>query len=192
MIIGAVAGGIKFKQAQTSMLVADTRNGLQVAAAQGSAEKADWGIGGALGGASAVGALGAYANTAEGKVVAASFLDNWNNIVQAMRSRPPVQRTSVTAQQPAAEKPAENPPPPAPVPDKKPTTAPEFQKGDVLVGKIGGIRMFVEPSSKSRSVGTLGRNDVVVFLGREVEEFLNVQSERGTGWIEKMLLKKGQ
>ena len=37
----AVAGGLKFKEAQTSMLVADSRSGVQVAAAEGSTKKAD-------------------------------------------------------------------------------------------------------------------------------------------------------
>jgi hypothetical protein len=36
-----VAGGLKFKEAQTSMLVADARSGVQVAAAEGSTKKAD-------------------------------------------------------------------------------------------------------------------------------------------------------
>jgi hypothetical protein len=36
-LLGAVAGGVKFKEAQTSMLVADARSGVQVAAAEGSA-----------------------------------------------------------------------------------------------------------------------------------------------------------
>lgn len=49
-VLGAVAGGVKLKQAQTSMLVADTRTGVQVAAASGSAKKADWGVGGLLAG----------------------------------------------------------------------------------------------------------------------------------------------
>ncbi len=192
MIVGMAAGGVKFKQAQTSMMVADTRNGLQVAAASGSVEKADWGIGGVLGGGSAVGALGAYANTAEGKVVAASFLDNWNNVVKAMRGNPALQRTNTAAQQASAEKPAENPSAAAPIPDNKPAPAPEFQKGDVLVGKIGGIKMFAEPSNRSRTVGTLGRTDAVVFLGKEADEFLNVQGNHGAGWVEKMFLKKSQ
>ena len=33
-------------------------------------------------------ALGGYSNTNEGKVIAASFLDNWNNIVRAVRNNP--------------------------------------------------------------------------------------------------------
>ena len=44
--VGAVAGGLKFKEAQTSMLVADSRSGVQVAAAEGSTRKADLRAGG--------------------------------------------------------------------------------------------------------------------------------------------------
>ena len=33
--VGALAGGVKFKEAQTAMTIADTRSGIQVAAAQG-------------------------------------------------------------------------------------------------------------------------------------------------------------
>src|SRR5687768_11529247 len=44
-VLGAVAGGLKFKEAQTSMLVTDSRSGVQVAAAEGSARKADLKLG---------------------------------------------------------------------------------------------------------------------------------------------------
>jgi len=62
-----------------------------------------------------------------------------------MRGNPALQRTSTAPQQVVAEKPAENPPAAAPIPDNKPVPAPapEFQKGDVLVGKIGGINDVV-------------------------------------------------
>jgi curli biogenesis system outer membrane secretion channel CsgG len=40
-LIGAAAGSLKFKEAQTSMLVTDSRSGVQVAAAEGSSKKAD-------------------------------------------------------------------------------------------------------------------------------------------------------
>src|SRR5450631_3692194 len=40
--LAGVAGGLKFKQAETSMLLVDSRSGIQVASAQGSAEKADF------------------------------------------------------------------------------------------------------------------------------------------------------
>src|SRR5262245_14954911 len=47
---GSVAGGVKFKEAQTSMLLADSRSGVQVAAAEGNASKSDFNIGGVIGG----------------------------------------------------------------------------------------------------------------------------------------------
>ncbi|HET9300412.1 MAG TPA: CsgG/HfaB family protein, partial [Candidatus Polarisedimenticolaceae bacterium] len=47
-MVGAVAGGLKFKEAQTSMLLADARSGLQVAAAEGSTKKADFRAAGVL------------------------------------------------------------------------------------------------------------------------------------------------
>jgi curli biogenesis system outer membrane secretion channel CsgG len=84
-VVGAVAGGLKFKEAQTSMLLADTRSGIQVAAAEGSAKQTDFNLGGALFGGGAGAALGGYTNTNEGKVITASFLDNWNNIVRAAK-----------------------------------------------------------------------------------------------------------
>ena len=74
--VGAVAGGLKFKEAQTSMLVADARSGVQVASAEGSSKKADLALGAALFGSSAAGALGGYTKTKEGKVIAASLKDN--------------------------------------------------------------------------------------------------------------------
>ena len=47
-LAGAIAGGLKFKEAQTSMLLADARSGVQVSAAEGSTRKADLSLGGAL------------------------------------------------------------------------------------------------------------------------------------------------
>ncbi|MEO8754500.1 MAG: hypothetical protein ABI624_17655 [Casimicrobiaceae bacterium] len=58
-VVGAVAGGLKFKEAQTSMLVVDVRSSIQVAAAQGSAQQTDFALGGALLGGGGGAALGA-------------------------------------------------------------------------------------------------------------------------------------
>jgi hypothetical protein len=72
----AVASGLKFKEAQTSMLVADSRSGVQVAAAEGSTKKADLRVGAGLFGGSAGAAGGGYGNTNEGKIIAAAFMNN--------------------------------------------------------------------------------------------------------------------
>lgn len=86
--LGALAGGLKFKEAETSLLIADVRSSLQVAAAEGKASKTDFSIGGLGLGGGALGALGGYTKTPEGKVVAASLLDNYNKIVMTIRDKP--------------------------------------------------------------------------------------------------------
>ena len=85
---GAIAGGLKFKEAQTSMLVADTRSGVQVAAAEGSTKKADIRLGAGLLGGGGGAAGGGYGNTNEGKIIAAAFMDNYNQVVMAVRNDP--------------------------------------------------------------------------------------------------------
>jgi hypothetical protein len=95
--LGSVAGNVKFKEAQTNLLVADVRSGIQVASAEGKASKMNfaldaWGWGG-LGWASG----GGYSKTPEGKLIAASLLDNFNKIVQQIRSKPQLIRTTSQA-----------------------------------------------------------------------------------------------
>src|SRR5262245_29277196 len=63
---GGIAGGLKFKEAQTSMLLTDARSSVQVAAAEGSASKSDFRLGGFLGGVGGggggAGGPGGYSN----------------------------------------------------------------------------------------------------------------------------------
>lgn len=88
-ILGAVAGSMKTSEASTTLMLTDTRSGVQVAAAQGSAHNTDFGFG-ALGiGSGGGGAVGAYSSTPEGKVIAAAFLDSYNQLVQAARAYAP-------------------------------------------------------------------------------------------------------
>src|SRR5688572_8977038 len=100
--LGAVAGGLKFKEAQTSMLVADSRSGVQVASAEGSTKKADLALGVGLFGGGAGGGIGGYGNTNEGKIIASSFADNYNNIVRVVRNDPTLQREVGSLAQEAA------------------------------------------------------------------------------------------
>lgn len=102
-LLSSVSGGVSFKEAETSLLVADVRSGLQVASAEGKATKmnfslSSWGWTG-LGWASA----GGYTKTPEGKLIAASLLDNYNRIVAQIRSKPQlIRQTSVASQNNAA------------------------------------------------------------------------------------------
>jgi curli biogenesis system outer membrane secretion channel CsgG len=88
-LIGAVAGSMKSSEASTTLMLTDTRSGVQVAISQGSAKNTDFGFGGILGGHGAAGAAGAYSKTPQGKVIAAAFLDSYNQMVKSVREYAP-------------------------------------------------------------------------------------------------------
>ena len=153
-------------------MLADSRSGIQVAAAQGSVEKADWGAGGFLGGVGA----GAYTNTAEGKVVAAALLDNYNNIVKSIRNMPSL---STPTAGPAS---AEN--------ALAAVKANPFNVGDVVQGKIGGVKVVASPDTNSRLLFSLKKGEEVVVLDGGNGNFLKIQAAAGEGWADARLLRK--
>jgi len=84
--LGMLAGGLKFKEASTLLTVVESRSGVQVAAAEGSAKNTDFGLfGGAFGGALG-GTAGGYKNTAEGKVIVGAFTDSYNSVVRSVKN----------------------------------------------------------------------------------------------------------
>jgi len=171
----AIGGSMRFKQAQTSMLVADARSGIQVAAASGSSQKTDFAIGGVLGGLGGGLGLGAYENTAEGKVVSASFLDNWNQIVRAIRDNPSLVQTQSAASQANAAASLQ---------------ANAAGAGDVMVPRIAGVRVLKAPKDDGALLVQLGRTDEVIFDGKEENGYLKVTTSNGDGWVKKTLMKK--
>lgn len=101
--LGGLAGGIKFKEAETTLLVADVRSGIQVASAEGKASKMDFSLGGWGWGGMGWASAGGYSKTPEGKLIAASLLDNYNRIVQTIRDKPSlIQSTSAASKANAA------------------------------------------------------------------------------------------
>jgi hypothetical protein len=176
-VIGGIAGGVKFKEAQTSMLVADARSGVQVAAAEGSAKKADLALGGFLFGGGGGGGLGGYASTAEGKVIAASLVDNYNNVVRVVRGQPSLHRDVGTLAQEAAA---------------GGTTAAGavFNEGDVLVPKINNVKLMADPNDVANVIGSLQRQDEMIFMGLEENGFVRVETGNGGGWVKKILVTR--
>lgn len=85
-VLGAVAGGLKFNDASTMLLLVDNRSGVQLAAAEGSSRNMDFNLFGGLFGGSGGGAAGGFTNTPEGKVIAAAFIDSYNQMVRALRN----------------------------------------------------------------------------------------------------------
>jgi hypothetical protein len=174
---GAVAGGLKFKEAQTSMLVADARSGVQVAAAEGSTKKADMRLGAGLFGNRAGAAGGGYGNTNEGKIIAAAFMDNYNKIVSVVRGDPSLQRNVGTLQQEAAGGGTRK-------------AGAVFNEGDVIVPKIAGVKLLASPDDAAKVVGTLIKSDELVVIGEEKNGFVNVQGASGGGWVKIILVQK--
>jgi hypothetical protein len=166
-LLGAVVGGLKFKEAQTSMLVADARSGVQVASAEGSSKKADL----------ALGAIGGYGNTNEGKIIAASFADNYNNIVGVIRNDPNLQRNVGTLAQEAAS-------------GGKTKAGAIYNEGDVLFPKIAGVKLMGSAGESGKAVPTLTKGDELIYMGTEENGFVKIESGKGSGWVKKVLVSK--
>jgi curli biogenesis system outer membrane secretion channel CsgG len=196
-VLGAVAGGVKFKEAQTSMLVSDTRSGVQVASAEGSTRKADLQLGGSLFGASGGANAGGYGNTDEGKIIAGAFLDNYNKIVLVVMDDPSLQRSIGTLRQEAA---ATGPAGATATPVTAVTAAPAiaagpvaspgtaFNEGDVVVPKIANVKMLSAANDSAKPTATLGRGEQLVVIGTEQNGYLQVQGGSASGWVKKVLL----
>ena len=175
--IGAIVGGLKFKEAQTSMLVADARSGVQVAAAEGSSKKADLALGAAIFGGGAGGGIGGYGNTNEGKIIAASFADNYNNIVRVIRNDPTLQRDVGTLAQEAAA-------------GGSTKAGAVYNEGDVLFPKIAGVKLMGTAGDGGKVVATLAKTDEMIYMGEEQNGYLKVESGSGSGWVKKILVAK--
>jgi hypothetical protein len=193
---GAVAGGLNFKEAQTSMLLSDARSTVQVAAAEGSTRKADVRLGSGLFDSRIAGAAGGYGNTNEGKIIAAALLDNYNNIVMAVRAGPNAQyrfsfdpvlgtytRTSAlqrnvgTLEEEAAA-------------GGETKAGAVFGEGDVIGPKIAGVQIVESPADGAKVVTTLQRGDEVVVIGPSMGGFVKVQAPKGAGWVKVVLMSK--
>ena len=172
-----VAGGLKFKEAQTSMLVADARSGVQVAAAEGSTRKADMRLGAGLFGGGGGVAAGGYGNTNEGKIIAAAFMDNYNKVVGVVRGDPSLQRNVGTLKQEAAGGGTRK-------------AGAVFNEGDVLGPKIAGIKLLAQPDDAAKVVATLARGDELVVTGEEKNGFIQVQGSSASGWVKITLVQK--
>ncbi len=172
--VGAIAGGLKFKEAGTSILIADVRSSLQVAAAEGKASKTDFSIGGWGFGGGAAGAAGGYTNTPEGKVIAASLLDNYNNIVLQIRDKPQLIKQSSAAGDANAAVSTR-------------AEAPQ-QAGQMLMAKIDKVKVYAEPTKESEIVATLTRSDELVATGEAKNGFVKIDSADFSGWVQRTLV----
>lgn len=174
-IVGAVvAGKLKFKEAQTTITLADARTSEQVGVAEGKARKSDFSLG-ALGIAGAgVAGVGGYTNTAEGKVIAASFLDNFNKLVADLKANPEMQARLTAGGASAAA----------------PKAGAVFAEGDVVGPKIDGVKLLAGPADNARVVSVLKRNEQMIASGEEKSGYVRVTHPNGDGWVRKAFVAK--
>ena len=147
-----VGGGLKFKEASTSITLSSVRTSVQVAAAEGKAKQRDFSLGGlGIAGGLFAGA-GAYSSTAEGKVIAASLLDNYNAIVEKVQGNSALKPMS-------AERAA------ALATGEAPTAGATFAEGDVIRSKIDGVKLMATASDTAKVVATIKKTDELVIMG---------------------------
>jgi curli biogenesis system outer membrane secretion channel CsgG len=173
-VVGALAGGLKFKEASTSILVSDVRSSIQVASAEGKATKTDFSLGGIGWGGGGVAGAGGYTSTPEGKMIAASLLDNYNKIVLQIRDSNQLIRSSSAAGDANA---AASTIAGAPIP-----------AGQVLRAKIANVKVFSQASRDSKVVGTLNRSDDLVASGEVKNGFVYVDGSNLSGWVQRTLV----
>jgi len=85
-LLGAILANTQTRESSVVLMMVDNRSGVQVSISEGSASKTDWGGMGAIFGSRAGGALGGYQRTPQGKVIAAAFMDAYNQMVVALRN----------------------------------------------------------------------------------------------------------
>lgn len=85
-LLGAVGGSLQTREASTMLTLIDNRSGVQIGVSEGSASKTDFGGFLGVAGASAAGSIGGYSRTPQGKVIAAAFMDSYNQLVVSLRN----------------------------------------------------------------------------------------------------------
>jgi curli biogenesis system outer membrane secretion channel CsgG len=172
--LGGVAGGLKFKEASTSLLLSDVRSSIQIAAAEGKATKTDFNIGGFGWNGGAIASGDGYTNTPEGKMIAASFLDNFNRIVTQIRDNPQLIRVASSAGDANAASSAK--------------AAAPVGAGQVLMAKIANVKVYSGPSRDSKVVATASRTDEMVASGESKNGFVQVDASDFSGWVQQTLV----
>jgi uncharacterized protein YgiM (DUF1202 family) len=60
----------------------------------------------------------------------------------------------------------------------------------VLRPKIGNVKIMSKPSDAGQVVTTLNKGEEMIFLGKEEDGFLQIESGKGSGWVKKILVAR--
>lgn len=165
LVVGMVAGSMRMQEAQAALFLTDAQTGEQTAVAEGSAKVRDFGGGAGLGGFGAgiggFGAIGGYGNTAEGKLIAAAYLDAFNKLVEQVRMTKP--NLALVTDEPIQETPA-------------------FRAGGNFT-PVSTINVRESPSMSGVIVGSVGPGSVLVTVGEKRDGWWLITSGDTTGWV---------
>lgn len=64
------------------------------------------------------------------------------------------------------------------------------QAGDVIYSKITNLAVYKEANKKASVLLRVSKSDEMVFTGEESGGFLRVATDKGEGWVDKVLVKK--
>ena len=109
--------------------------------------------------------------------MAASFADNYNNVVRAVRNDPTLHRDVGTLSQEAAA-------------GGSTKAGAVYNEGDVLFPKITGVKIMGGAAETGKAVATLDKGEELIYMGVEENGFLKVESGKGAGWVKKILVTK--
>jgi hypothetical protein len=65
-----------------------------------------------------------------------------------------------------------------------------FNEGDILRPKIANVKVLALPSDAANPVTTLAKNDELIFMGKEQDGFVSVETSKGAGWVKKVLVTR--
>ncbi|PHV04080.1 hypothetical protein CSQ96_27595 [Janthinobacterium sp. BJB412] len=65
-----------------------------------------------------------------------------------------------------------------------------LQAGQPMVGKIPGIKVYAQPNRSADKLMLLSKSDEVIYMGEERDGLYRVTTQKGEGWVDKLLVKK--
>ena len=107
-------------------------------------------------------------------MVAASFLDNYNKIVQQIRDQPQLIKSSSAAgdANAAASTKAEAP----------------QQAGQTLCAKIANVKIYAGPAKEGKVTATIGKTEELIASGEAKNGFVFVDAANFSGWVQRTLV----
>ena len=68
--------------------------------------------------------------------------------------------------------------------------ASDLEQCDKPMGVLAVVKVLAQPSDAANPVTTLAKNDELIFMGKEQDGFVSVETSKGAGWVKKVLVTR--